>query len=43
MFLFLNASPKLTVTEKTYTHNFHISNKYWLLTTVVKNNDPTII
>ena len=26
MFFFLNAPPKLIVTEKTYAHAFHISN-----------------
>ena len=33
MFFFLNASPKLIVSEKTYAHAFHISNNSKLLVT----------
>ena len=38
MFFFVNATPKLIVTEETYAHTFHISNNFWLPTKVVKNN-----
>ena len=49
MFLFLNASPKLIVTEKTYAHTFHISNnsktmgyqrKLWKTTIFWAASDP---